>query len=329
MNIFSKLRSLYPVDSPVIIEDEDGNVLSSFDIADHSYESNLQVLKKAYDDKDKLVQDFDEADDEFDKQLAACDTALEKAEGKEEATILKTNIITKKQKAEDAFINKSKRLDKAINKASSNVLEAHDRYFNEAAEMIAGSTIEQQAIVKSVIDEWNQGKLELTHKEAISKAMIEADLIRVSKNEVKDSIQKASNSNYSAVIVKDSQTRILMLQRNDDSKQWMLPGGHIDEGESPIQAAVRELKEETNLEIPSRFTYDCGAHDIDGGKKVHLFLAYSADNISQSPLANIDSQNEAIQFKWMSSDEWLAADLYKDTKEQMKKVLIPVAQVIK
>lgn len=33
--------------------------------------------------------------------------------------------------------------------------------------------------------------------------------------------------------------------------QWALPGGRLDEGESPEQAALRELSEEVNLQLPA------------------------------------------------------------------------------
>jgi 8-oxo-dGTP pyrophosphatase MutT (NUDIX family) len=36
------------------------------------------------------------------------------------------------------------------------------------------------------------------------------------------------------------------------SGQWALPGGRIDAGETPEQAALRELHEEVNLELPPR-----------------------------------------------------------------------------
>jgi ADP-ribose pyrophosphatase YjhB (NUDIX family) len=41
----------------------------------------------------------------------------------------------------------------------------------------------------------------------------------------------------------------LLLLKQTKSKFWLLPGGHIDDGELPHEAAIREVKEETNLDI--------------------------------------------------------------------------------
>ena len=41
----------------------------------------------------------------------------------------------------------------------------------------------------------------------------------------------------------------LLLLKQTKSKNWLLPGGHIDDNELPHEAAVREVKEETNLDI--------------------------------------------------------------------------------
>lgn len=40
--------------------------------------------------------------------------------------------------------------------------------------------------------------------------------------------------------------RILLLQREDESR-WCLPKGGVEEGESPEEAALREIREETGL----------------------------------------------------------------------------------
>jgi ADP-ribose pyrophosphatase YjhB (NUDIX family) len=52
------------------------------------------------------------------------------------------------------------------------------------------------------------------------------------------------------VVIIDSAGKVLMVrQRHEDRDIWMLPGGAIEEGENSEQAAVREVKEETGLDV--------------------------------------------------------------------------------
>jgi len=63
-------------------------------------------------------------------------------------------------------------------------------------------------------------------------------------------------------IILDQRDRILLIHRATPSlQQWETPGGKVNPGESPEEAAVREIREE--LGVVARVTGDLGAHDID------------------------------------------------------------------
>lgn len=47
----------------------------------------------------------------------------------------------------------------------------------------------------------------------------------------------------------DDDGRIVLIERNNEPFGWALPGGFVDIGETVEQAAVREAKEETGLDV--------------------------------------------------------------------------------
>jgi putative (di)nucleoside polyphosphate hydrolase len=50
------------------------------------------------------------------------------------------------------------------------------------------------------------------------------------------------------VVLTDGQGRVFAGQRSDmDTPAWQMPQGGIDKGETPVEAALRELREETGV----------------------------------------------------------------------------------
>lgn len=82
-----------------------------------------------------------------------------------------------------------------------------------------------------------------------------------------------------AVIVRDDQGRVLMAERLKRQKSggfWEIPGGKLEGAETPAQAALRELTEETGLvaDAASLRPFSVHLHMFETRTiRVHLFLA--------------------------------------------------------
>ena len=50
---------------------------------------------------------------------------------------------------------------------------------------------------------------------------------------------------------------VILIERKNPPHGWALPGGFVDIGETLEQAAIRETKEETNLEVQLRCLLGC------------------------------------------------------------------------
>ncbi|HEX2540767.1 MAG TPA: NUDIX hydrolase [Caldimonas sp.] len=66
-------------------------------------------------------------------------------------------------------------------------------------------------------------------------------------------------------------TRELLLCHVTGQRHWDLPKGGIHADERPLQAALRETREESGLELAAEAALDLGRHAYTAKKDLHLF----------------------------------------------------------
>jgi len=99
------------------------------------------------------------------------------------------------------------------------------------------------------------------------------------------------------IFFKDS--KFLLLERSEqlDSNKtpwaWDLPGGHVDDEEHPVAAAIREVKEETTLDV---LELRLLGSDTNAGKETFFYICdeWSGD---------IELSHEHKSFIWVEQNE--------------------------
>ena len=114
-------------------------------------------------------------------------------------------------------------------------------------------------------------------------------------------------------IIFDEKFRVLLIKHNKG--HWSFPKGHIEEGETEVETALREVKEETNLdiEIDSKYKWTSTyMPEDDVIKDVIYFLGFPKNN-------NIILQtSELCDYLWCNIDEALKIITYVDDRQILK-----------
>ena len=133
------------------------------------------------------------------------------------------------------------------------------------------------------------------------------------------------------VVIRDEDGNILMVrQQHPEREIWLLPGGGIEEGETSVMAAVREVKEETGLDISvERMLWHVEQLKDDGEQRyVNFFLAdVTGGDLKLGEDPEFDEAGQVLrEVRMVSPDE--LPDLANVYPEFLKKELAGLLKAI-
>ncbi|KAL2819008.1 NUDIX hydrolase domain-like protein [Aspergillus cavernicola] len=134
-----------------------------------------------------------------------------------------------------------------------------------------------------------------------------------------------------AVFALNRENKFVLGQRmgSHGAGTWALPGGHIEFNESFEECAIRELEEETGLEIEN-VQYLTATNDvmIDDGK--HYVTVFLGARVKEGQEPEILEPNKCAEWRWIGWEE-LGEDRAKHVKAEKegketegKKLFIPL-----
>ena len=94
-----------------------------------------------------------------------------------------------------------------------------------------------------------------------------------------------------AVIVRDDQILLCQLSRRlTRAEKWTLPGGGIEHGENPRDAVVREVREETNVEVRDLRYFGSQSWPFPNSLMIAFTAEYAGGELRHDPAELADAK---------------------------------------
>lgn len=125
-----------------------------------------------------------------------------------------------------------------------------------------------------------------------------------------------TNVRVSAIIIKDNKI-LLMHRKKNGEEYWVFPGGGVEDTETAQEGIIREVKEETSLDVlKCEFAFD--SYNEASKKDEPFYLCEVSDGVPEIVGEEKDkhSPENWYQLEWVELDRirdiWLVPDKAKE-----------------
>jgi len=110
---------------------------------------------------------------------------------------------------------------------------------------------------------------------------------------------KTENVELTVLCMIESGEKILLQNRiKKDWRGYALPGGHVEQGESFVDAVIREIREETGLTVVDPRLVGVKQFPIDNGR--YVVLLFKATEWTGNVISSEEGQMEWIEYSYLS-----------------------------
>ena len=126
-----------------------------------------------------------------------------------------------------------------------------------------------------------------------------------------------------AIIVRKEDNRVLLVRRSNPPLQgeWSIPGGLVETGETTKQAIIREVREETGLEVePVKLVevFERILRDQDARVEYHFVLI---DYLCRVISGEAHPSSDVSEARWVRLEELESLAVAKETCEVIRKAV--------
>ncbi len=130
-------------------------------------------------------------------------------------------------------------------------------------------------------------------------------------------MSRTENVELTVLCLITDRSRLLLQNRTkNDWQGYTLPGGHVEPGESFVDAVIREIKEETGLDIKNPRLAGVKQFPIENGR--YIVILFKATEYSGTVVSSDEGQME-----WVESDRLSEINTVEDFEDLIRVINDP------